>query len=766
MPKGLYHCVATAALTVAIPAWAGEAPAGQPQQTDGGQDQGAQNQAGQDQPAQAETRSQTDGDILVTARRRDERLSDVPAAASVIDAGSLAERGGATSSGELLADQPSVRFNNLNSSITSEISIRASSTARATNGDPSIGLFRNGSYIAGGAIGGRNFARIDLLDIGRVEVLRGTQGALYGRNAVGGAINVISARPEFRSEGFVTGRYSFENEAFQLQGAVNTALSDTVAIRLSGDLIQQDKGFFYNPTNDVYFDRQKGYGLRGQVRVRTGPLDLILLAETQDLATPTISYQVAIAAGTPGFPGGFIQPRFSYAWSTPPRATQNVDSYQAIATLDLGGPQLSSTTLYRQRGSQYDLDNDGINPADLAAARADGRILPTLPLDAQSASFIIDDTDIFTQDLHLNGTAAGGAFTWLVGADYVRLDSKFSVATTRTPTLANPSTGDIVRSRLRFDSWGVYGSAGYDFTAALNLTGELRYTRDDRSITSGQFALLTGAPSGGASRIINAAINADNLAYNVTGSYKLGGGVLAYAKIGSSYRAGGFNTRLSDPRAPSPVQVLFGNENSTSYEIGVKGSPARRTYFAVAGYYTALKDLIAQVDDGCFIGSAVCPVNAVSYLTNAGNARSWGVETELTQRFDLGAGNGRLSLSASRQGGEVTSGRYNGLPLAQVPDWLASANLNLRYPVGGDVTLTGNVLVSTQFGGKQELLATSFDLDDYQLVNLRLGAERRGITLSVFANNVFDQIYRVARAATINRYNQPRVIGVDVGYRW
>lgn len=93
-----------------------------------------------------------DGAIVVTARRREERLSDVPTAASVIDAQSLSDRGGATSSGELLADQPSVRFNNLSSSITSEISIRASSTARATNGDPSVGLYRNGSYIGGGAL--------------------------------------------------------------------------------------------------------------------------------------------------------------------------------------------------------------------------------------------------------------------------------------------------------------------------------------------------------------------------------------------------------------------------------------------------------------------------------------------------------------------------------------------------------------------------------------------------------------------------------------
>src|SRR3546814_2011414 len=88
---------------------------------------------------------------------------------------------------------------------------------------------------------------------------------------------------------------------------------------------------------------------------------------------------------------------------------------------------------------------------------------------------------------------------------------------------------------------------------------------------------------------------------------------------------------------------------------------------------------------------------------------SWGIEAEYSQGFDLGEGNGRLALSGSRQEGKVKSGRYDGLDLAQVPDWLASANLNLRYPVTKDVALTSNVLISGQWGGKQELTATSVD---------------------------------------------------------
>lgn len=700
-----------------------------------------------------------DGAIVVTARRREERLADVPTAASVIDANSLAERGGATGSGELLADQPSVRFNNLNSSITSEISIRASSTARATNGDPSVGMYRNGAYIGGGPVGGRNFTRIDLLDIARVEVLRGTQGALYGRNAVGGAINIISAEPEFASSGWASARYAFETEGLQLQGAVNVPLGEGAAFRLSGDLVEQDKGFFYNPDNDVYFDRQKGHGLRGQFRLKRGPVDAVIMAETQRLTTPAIHYQIFIPAGTPGFPGGYIQDKFSYPWSTAPRATQDVDGLQAIVRADLGGADLTSTTSFRKRHSEYDLDNDAVSPTELARAKAAGQVGAATPIDPSGASYVVDTTDNFSQDIHVTGSAS--RLTWLLGAEMLLLDSDFSVTTTRTPTAANPSPGNIAPARLYFESYAGYGSLGYDLTDRLNVTGELRYTQDSRKISARQFDLGTGLPIGGAARIIDDTISTNNLSYNATVSFKLAADVLSYLKTGSSYRAGGFNTRLSDSRAPSPVQVLFGNENSTSYEIGVKGSPVRRGYFAIAGYYTRLHDLIAQVDDGCAISNPVCPVAAVAYLTNAGDAKSWGIEAEYSQGFDLGTGTGRIALSGSRQGGKVTSGRYDGLELAQVPDWLASANLNARQPLSDTVVLTGNVLVSGQWGGKQELTATSVDLDDYILVNLRAGIEFGKFSVAAFANNVFDKVYFVAQAPTINRYSQPRVIGVE-----
>ncbi|MCA0356218.1 MAG: TonB-dependent receptor [Proteobacteria bacterium] len=706
------------------------------------------------------------GEVVVTARRREERLADVPAAASVLDANVLGDRGRPAGTGDLLAGQPSVRFNNLTSAVTSEISMRASSTARATNGDPSVGLYRNGAYVGGGGIGGRNFSRLDLFDIERVEVLRGTQGALYGRNAVGGAINIVSAKPSFTDGGWASARYGVNNQSLQLQGAVNYAATDEVAFRIGADYVHQDKGFFYNPNNNVYFDQQKGLGLRAQARFARGPADVNLTVETQQLTTPAITFQVYIPAGTPGFPGGYIQDNRRYPWNQAPSAKQNVNAATLNSDWDLGWGKLSASSMIRTRESSYSLDADGLDAPSLAAAKAAGQVGAATPVDVNSAAYVSDRTTTASQDFHLSGAAAEERLNWLLGVEAMTLKSRYAVTMGRTPTLTNPSTGSYAPSTIKYNSVAAYGSLGYDLSARLNLAGELRYTKDDKSIQARLYDRATGAALGGAARVIDATSQPDNASYNLTLSYKIAAGVLAYGKVGTSYRAGGFNTNLGDPRQPTPIQASYDDETSTSYEVGLKGSPSRAVYFALAGYRTNLDGLIAQIDNGCAIGNPACPVAATTFLTNAGKATSWGVEGEVTGRLRVAGGDARVGLTASRQGGEVKSGRYIGVSLPQVPDWLASVDLTYRHPLVGDSTAFANLFYNAQWGGSQELTKTSVPLEDFQTINARLGVEVKSVQLTAFATNLTNRVFIVQRDASIRRYSQPRVYGVELRYRW
>ncbi|MCG9915186.1 MAG: TonB-dependent receptor [Phenylobacterium sp.] len=716
--------------------------------------------------AQAERQEPAEvGEVVVTARRREERLIDVPVAASVVSAAALAERGGAISTGELLAGQPSVRFNNLTSSITSEVSMRASSTARATNGDPSVGLYRNGAYIGGGAIGGRNFSRLDMFDIGRVEVLRGTQGALYGRNAVGGAVNIVSARPEFSNGGYVDAKYGVETQRAQVQAAVNLAASDELAFRFGADYVHQDDGFFYNPVNDVHFDQEKGLGLRAQARLAKGPADVTLLVEHQQLTTPTITYQIAIPAGSAGFPRGYIQDQFAYPWNTPPLAKQNISAAMLSAQVDLGWAEFSSTSLVRVRESMYALDSDGVNPQELARARAAGQVAPATPIDPNGASVTADRTKTLSQDVRLSGQALEGRLDWLAGAEVMSQESRYSVTLGRTPTAAAPSVGTVEAAVQNYESWAAYGALTYDLTDDLSLTGELRYTSDDKTLTSRLRDRITNQLAGGAARIVDGTSSPENLSYNATLAYSLPLNLLAYGKVGTSYRAGGFNRNLGDLRQPVVVPVAYDDETSRSYELGVKGAPLSGVYVALAGYRTEMTDMIAQLDNGCRVTNPVCPVAATSFLTNAGDARSWGVEAEISGRYDLGDGQLRLSLNGSRQGGEVTSGRYAGLSLPQTPGWLASAEANYRVPVAG-VEAFGNIAYNAQWGGVQELSAATPKLSDFQVVNARLGVDLGRIQVAAYVENLFDTVFIVAQDATVRRYSRPRLSGLQLRYSW
>lgn len=142
--------------------------------------------------AEGETAS---SEIVVTARKREELLRDVPVAVTPFSAERLRDEG-ITELRDLLQRSPSATSANLGASFSAEIMLRGVGGGRQLNAEVATGQYRNGVFSAGGNIGGRNFSRMDLFDVSRIEVLRGPQGALFGRNAVGGAINIISQTAE------------------------------------------------------------------------------------------------------------------------------------------------------------------------------------------------------------------------------------------------------------------------------------------------------------------------------------------------------------------------------------------------------------------------------------------------------------------------------------------------------------------------------------------------------------------------------------------
>lgn len=700
-------------------------------------------------------------EVVVTARKREERLRDIPTAGTAFGPEQILQLGGLSNTQELLANIPAVNFANTSSPVTSEVSIRGSGTSRATSAEAAVGLYRDGVYIGGGRLGGRTFSKSDFFDVGGIEALRGVQGALNGRNAVGGAVNVVSARPTNSYTGFATVQIG-NNKRREGQLVFNAPLGEKWAVRFGVDDMKQSEGFYYNPILDRYHDAQETEIVRGQLAYKDGPLSVNLLAEHGRDILPGLIYQVNIGP-TAVYPSGLFQEKYVLPWNTPSFGKQQVNYAEIVIDYDFGFATFTSTSAVRKRRSLFSYDRDASSPQFQAQVAAQGLVRPgAVQGDPNLEGLSYDNARVLYQDVHMVGRKSAGV-TWLAGFEYFDLNDDYSSTLTRTPTRANPSPGTVGTERQDFTSWAAYASLGYDITEQLNLTGEARYTHDDKHLEAHRLDFGTGLPSG-VGFDVDSGKKSSNFSYTAAASYKLDRW-LAYAKVGSAYRAGGFNTALGDPRQPTPIPPAFDNEVATSYEAGLKGNISPQVFLTTALFRTHVKDLLVQSDNGCFNGSPVCPVQATPFVFNSGSANVYGVEAELTSRFRVAGGVVNLTLAGARLGGHIVSGPDKGKVVPQRPKWTANFAVNYRRPLTGDLFGFFNVNGNGRWGGVQEIAQTP-PLYDYQIVNVRAGVTKGGWEAAVFSSNVGDEAYFVFQGPTTRRWNLPRTYGAEVRYRW
>jgi iron complex outermembrane receptor protein len=701
-------------------------------------------------------------EVVVTARRREERLVDVPIASTVLDEQLIRDQGNLTDMQDLLANTPAASFLNTTNPVNSEVNVRGSGTSRGTNAQSGVGLYRDGAYIGGGSLGGRTFTRLDLFDVQRAEVLRGPQGALYGRNAVGGAINMISEQPTFEEDLEVFLEVG-NKKHYEAQIIANAPINEIVSVRLGAFVDRQDEGFFYNPTLDSYLDMRRGGGVRGQIRFRTGNFDGRFIAEYSDFRLQGVTPQLRIAPNAV-FPQGVFDPAGQYPRNDPSYGLQEVESYQLVWSYDFGAFDLSSTTLLRNRDSNNIFDRDALDEATLIRLRAGGGARTT---DPNTFSNNADETRAIFQDVHLSGDALAGRLDWLVGADYLRLesDTEFTIGRRPSTFVPGPSLGTVTVGTLDQTSWAVYGSLGYDLTERLNLTGELRYSKDEKTFDIDRIDIRTRALVNPARFSNGGEKESDNVAYTVSAAYKFMPDWLAYAKVGTAYRAGSFNDELSDEAAPRPAPVAYEDETSITYEAGAKGDLVRGLFVAAAGYFTKTDNLLIQLDDGCVLQSPPCFSQPVGYIDNIGQAEILGLELEANYRTDFLGGRLRLNGGVTRQEGEIVSGPDVGREIPRIPDWIAKVNINWERAVDGDRRFFTNVRIDSEWGGIQEIEQTP-ELVDHTLVDVRLGFRTDRYEIALYSDNAFDEIYPVFVGPSALRYNIPRRYGVQVRYNF
>ncbi|WP_269714899.1 TonB-dependent receptor [Caulobacter sp. NIBR2454] len=744
------------------------------------------------------------GEVVVTATRREESLRDIPATIAAVTADQLAATGPVSGTGDLLRTVPGVRFNDLQSNNLSEVSIRGSGTQRATGADSGVGLFVNGAYVGSSTLGGRNFRHVDHFDLERVEVLQGPQGGLYGRNSEFGVVNLVSAKPRFNRSGYVNATYIGKLDQTKITGVINEQLSDEVAIRIGAQGITQAKGFHYNPNQDSYIDDTDGWIGRAQIRFNKGPLDINFLVDAQDLDLPSFVAVYALAPGRNAqIPQGLYQDRYIARRDGDDYVKQTAQRAMILADYDLGWATLTSTSM-----ATHWISRQAYSPSiDLALEQQlqQSGQLGAYPF-GQVRTLAKDRG--FYQDLHLAGSSYGDKLEWLVGADYLlqhdvngldiatspcvfRIGASICAGTPAAPVcypgvpgsapcptpFPNPF-GTSSRAPLRNESYSAYGTLKYK-VGDVTLAGELRYSHDDKIVTQSVYRLYTlelAVP------VVSYAFAAERVNYTVTLSYDLPTSLpgLVYGKVGTGYRAGGVNARISHPAAPNPFLPTYGNEDTTSYEVGYKGNLARNIFLRFSAYASRTQDAITTITDGCSLVNA-CMQGATQFNINGGTVHARGVEAALDGRFQVGGGTLNVSANAARQRARYvdTPDNYSGLPIidssvAQIPKWTMSAQLNYRRPINTQMTGFVNLTYNGQRGGVQDTItptAPRVDLSDLDVVSMRTGVEIKKVELAVFAQNLTNQTevllnLQANGVQTALRFNQPRTFGVNAIYRW
>ncbi|MGR6327953.1 TonB-dependent receptor [Sphingomonas sp. XXL09] len=660
---------------------------------------------GQPAPAAADASSQQ-GDILVTARRRSESVQRVPIAMSVIGGADI-DKTGAFNVNRLQQQQPALQFYSSNPR-NSAINIRGLGAPFGLTNDgieQGVGFYVDGVYI--GRIGASTF---DFVDVERVEVLRGPQGTLYGKNTTAGALNVTTRAPSFTPEGraeISLGNYRF----VQAKASVSGPLSDDIALRLSASATTR-RGTIYDTRSGEDLHRQRNLGLRGQLLWQATSALSLTLSGDFNVQNPLCCVQYYARVGTTQRPLARQYAALAAALNYRPPSTdpfdrvtdldaginsrQEVGGASLVANWDIGPATLTSVSAWRYWDWQPQNDRDftGLpittvsqNPSQQKQVSQEFRLASngSNRLDYTVGAFLFHQT-IHTQGSQVQGSAASRFL--LSGSDANNPNVLNGLTSTNTIDFSN-------------DSFAVFAKLNWALTDAFHVQPGLRVNYDRKSgfyesvvsIANAQYrftatadnvaALLAAQPTAAARTTFQNQINtlapqrysprfsAWNTSGDITVSYDATPDIHAYATYARSFKSGGINLSGLPLNATNTGVDLSTQtvkpEKVNNYEIGLKTQFLdRRLTFNLAGFWTDVADYQATVNNNA--------INVIrGYLANAGKVRSRGVEFDSSFRPDR-----HLSLYLS---GAYTDARYVRFTNAPCPPELS----------GGTATAPGGI---------------------------------------------------------------------------
>jgi len=698
-------------------------------------------------------------EVIVTAQRRSEDLQRVPVALTALSALDLQQRQLDTLSDLQYAAPNLAVWPVVGNSMTATISMRGQvePDLLPTN-DPAVATYLDGVYI-----GRMTGANLDLLDLERVEVLRGPQGTLYGRNALGGAISLISRKPLPKLEASLSASAgNFASREFR--GMLNVPLSaERSALRIAASHVQHDGYGRAVLLGAELSDADTDY-VRTQLRLWPAPgwtIDLAADLTSAHHSSQLITFNSAFgeANDIPAASGHPEDQLDNYRGNAADAIKDNrvgpfaarIWGVAATVGAELGIASLTSITAFRRLDlSIRDTDLDG-TPYDLAAV---------ISRDQSEYQF--------SQEVQLNIAGAGGRSRWTAGALYF---SESGALFAHNANLVPLSPAEnLTRGIAENESAALWLQLRQSLSSRFGVTAGVRYNVDWRRLISRNAALEDGQevcqldPSiVDAPGVCQATLPVHRFSYvpfTLGVDFAANDAEFLYAKVSRGYRAGGFNMR-----GGTPVDLLtFAPEHVTSYEIGSKTELRRRLRFDLSVFYSDFRDIQLGED-------VPDPIQGTTFIKqNGGRARLIGGEAELIAYL------GKLRVSGALG---ITDGKYLQLP--------PSAGIVLSTPLGLPKTTVsaavdlplntaaGEVLLHADYAwhsddGSPEFQARCRCHNAYGLLNALVTFTVRGtgLQLGLWGRNLTNTRY-LAQSVDFDYLidtipGDPRTLGAQVSY--
>ncbi len=654
--------------------------------------------------------------VTVTARRQEETLMDAPVTVTALTGEDLRDRG-ITDIQAIIQFVPNATVPDDPQHFTTFINIRGIRQVDAQS-EPNVGIYRNGLYYGGQRT---NFG--SLVDLNRIEILRGPQAGLYGRDAVGGSVNIIYNMPDANPGGYASGTYASYNRV-ELEGAYTVPLSDMFSVRAAGWYFNQTGSEYYNSFLNENIDR--GHDIGGRLSGKldwTSNLSTVVTFEYEDVTGP--SQRTYAPNGVPGVLNGVLSapetPR-TIQRDTPNRSQWDQFYVAQTTSYDSDAGRFSLMASYR------DYKLDGIEDQDQSTvdpAAAFLNLKQVLTRDEGVKDFYVEGLWTSPQDQPV---------TFMAGVSY--FDETFDFARTFITSLdltvfGSPGVGTaqgglpLKGTNFKTQSVSAFGEFTWHATDTVDIIGGLRWTQDNKKLDYAQGIIPTNPAtdpifSGLFATVLPPFTLTDTpkftfAAPSLTLRWTKSDDFMLYASFNSGFRAGGFNTTTT-----VPALIPYDQETAFNYEVGVKTLWLDGNLGINADVFMMDQHnmLLAQPDP------ISPPAFGFTFLSNIGSAQTLGAELEVQAHFnDWLSGFANLGLLDPHfTRGSSFGTVLNGKMIPYTRDMTFNIGLDLDAPVSEDVAVVGTVTYRAERGGYLDTANTS-TYEDFDKIDATAGIE-------------------------------------------